>query len=647
MTTALNGPAVTPPYAGLVLTDPRIGCVMNSNTDQGAKIQLALDLAGASQKDACVIVPPGYIICRQQLEWPITRAVHLCGGGLGDQQVTSVSTIYFDTDLGAGSYALDLNLTPYPYQITDLAFIGPGASISSTNQGSQVAQMDGIKCNTRGFMQNLRVAAFNSGFYVQNDHQEWRSCNLAGNTYAMNFGENGVGGTGDLVIDRCYLTNCTRASIAVSSTNALANALFTQGHAGACPFGIWRYPSPGTACVGSVGAGATLTNVAMDWSTPQDGMILEGTNIPGGTTLLSHSGTLGNYTFVMSNAATGPVSSVVIARRGVALVGCQFIQWSWEGCGNAVIYDDYGVQSGNWGSFTNLYFTTADSSTFSSQFGPWRQQNVAATGANTSTTISGVAITAFTPTKGMAVTGTNVGTNAKITAVSGSSGNWTLTVDQANTGTVTTVTVGQPTDLAVYEVGGCLGWTFSNGTPCPGYTNHPAIRANSIRHVHFDDADGIRNNIFDNPTTVRPFAVRTAYSSSAIDCEDLTFGGPKDTGGLRMAALVTDDALAIGELVEPSNYAHVRKSLATSIPLGHAIGTWTQGEVAVFVTSTPSHANTKVKNTSGSTINNNDLIKPHTSGGIKTATSITDVPVIGQARETITNGSLGQVWARY
>jgi hypothetical protein len=631
------------PAGYLNVTDPRIGVVMNQGADQGAKLQAALDLASSDQRYSAVFVPPGYVVCRQQLEWPTNRQIRLVGCGGVDRHLTSVSAIYWDTDLGAGKYGIDVNLTVFPFSIEDICLEGPGITPVA---GQLPCLMDAVKTNTQGKMIRVRATAWRAACYVQNDHQEWRSCDFRGCAHAMDFGENGSGGLGDLVIDRCFLTDQSRSSFAVSSTNTLANLVATQGHAGAAPFGVWRYPSPGKAATGS-NASATLTGVAMDWTVPQDGATIEGTNIPPGTTLLSHSGTFGNYSFTLSNTPTGPVTSIVIARRGTVLKGVEWINWSWEGCHHAVFYDDYGVQSGNWGSFSNQHFTTADSSTFAFQV--WQQANVAATGANTSTTISGVAVTNFTPTKGMQVIGTNVGAGAVIQTVSGSSGNWTLVVDVANTGAVTQVTVRQPTNLAVYECGSVTNWDFTNGTPCPGYPNHPAIRANTISYVHFADASGIRNNIIDNPTIVRPFVIRGAYNSGGQECEGLTFGSGAQGGGIELAAQICDEAtgLAAGELVEYSNVQHIRKCTAGRRAWGHIVGSWSQGEVAVFVTSTMSNSGTKVKNTSGVAINNGELLKPHASGGVQKATSMADAPVIGQAAETFANGALGQCYAHY
>jgi hypothetical protein len=246
----------------LNVTDPRVGIVMGDSSNQGAKLQAALDLAATTPNatDRCVYIPAGKIVSHQSIVMP-DASIRLLGAGAGASLTDSITVIHYPNDLGAGEYGLSLEHIGPVYHVEKLTLVGPGAGV--TTPGQLPALMYGMYCPTRLYIEDVRITGFGAGIGVINDHQEWHAVDLRGNGYGMDWIDNPVGGLGDHYLHRCNLSDQTRAGIAVSSSNTIANARMIQCQFGNSPFGFYRYAvaaERSTSLIGVVLDNCSFTN---------------------------------------------------------------------------------------------------------------------------------------------------------------------------------------------------------------------------------------------------------------------------------------------------------------------------------------------------------------------------------------------------
>jgi hypothetical protein len=250
----------------LNVTDPRVGVVMGDSSDQGAKLQTALNLSGATQADSTVFIPPGKIVSHQQLNMP-NRSSRLLGAGAGESLSDAISVIHYPNDKGPGTYGLHLANGGYQYTVEKLMLAGPGAdSGHSTPAGhfphdsnDAQTQMYGMSCFQRCVINDVRILGFAGGIGVLNDHQEWHSVDLRGNGYGMDWMDNPVGGLGDHYMDRCNFSNQSRAGIAVADSNTIANGRIISSQFGDSPYALYRYVS-GSGARSTFLVGVTFDN---------------------------------------------------------------------------------------------------------------------------------------------------------------------------------------------------------------------------------------------------------------------------------------------------------------------------------------------------------------------------------------------------
>jgi hypothetical protein len=250
----------------LNVTDPRVGVVMGDSSNQGAKLQTALNLAGATQADSTVFIPPGKVISHQQLNMP-NRSNRLLGAGGGKGLSDAISVIHFPNDVGAGTYGLHLANGGYQYTVEKLMLAGPGANSGHAtpvgdfphDSNDIQTQMYGMSCFQRCVINDVRILGFAGGIGVLNDHQEWHSVDLRGNGYGMDWMDNAVGGLGDHYMDRCNFSNQSRAGIAVADNNTIANARLIACQFGDSPYAIKRYTT-GSGARSTFLVGVTFDN---------------------------------------------------------------------------------------------------------------------------------------------------------------------------------------------------------------------------------------------------------------------------------------------------------------------------------------------------------------------------------------------------
>jgi hypothetical protein len=601
----------------------------SSSLDQSAKLQFALNYAAATTGNDGEVLLAGIITSTQQITMPNTRPVAIRGLGADPSR----SCINFTTDLGPGVFGLRTTKSQI-YDLADFAMVGPG---STPGYGVLPSEMYGFYTEGRGIAVNLQVKGFGAGVALTNDHQEFHSVDLRGNGYAVDFLENPAGGLGDQYWERCYFTDQTRAGWAVNETNTVANCRAIQGHIGASPYGIWRYPSGLISGTGANG-GTTLTNVAIPPWFPvsaMDGLVIGGANVTPGTTVLSHSGSGFNYTLNLSAPLTGQV--------------------------------------------TAFYFTLV---------------TYAATGSNGNNVLTGVNIPShvdLSSFSGVKIGGPNIPANTTMTNVTGTPGNYTVTMSASATGPVPGVYFpargtalagvifenhsfeycgvsamydegrargtwknitfdspgefgtgggvkwpGKPTTQGNYVVGDVQGWHWRD--------NDPSAQADVPAQPYLL-CDAILDVVIDGPTTIASGIALNDHKSfqirnTSVGVRALNIGkrGAKGNQSMHFSGAVASTTITRGDLLEITGTGNnqVRPATGTgqSCIVGFAIADYVANDVCIFATQAESFW-IIVRNRTGSPIANGSLLKPDptNNGGVIAATNLSDSPIVGRVTE--------------
>jgi hypothetical protein len=587
-------PLVAPPRVAVVrewlhLDDERCGVEYGdyNGVDQSAKVQAAIDLAGAlHSSDPGTVFVGGIVTCRTAGLSTVnaSRPVRILGadGGKSD----SPSALHFPVDLGAGESPLKLGNN---YRLANIAILGPGAS-SPVSAGELPAQMNGVYFPTRGIARDVLVTGFRNGAAVVNDHQEWWSCDFRGNGYGMewidnplDFGAAHTGGLGDHLIARSFMTECTRASIGIASSNAIANARFIgNGHCGGSPFGLHRYFGDAGDIMGATGSAASNVLTGVDvvpndtdpLGAPFIGQRVTGTNIADGTKITAVTGSPGNYTVTLNQNPTGPVTSIKrMLDRNIAMAGVVFENWSWEGWRHANWYDEPG--DAQWTNVT--FFSEGEANGFGEGNPLWP---------------------------------------------------------------------GKPTDLAAYDLGYVDSFAWINGASSNAPPNRHQIRARQIANVHIDNGAILFRTIDGDPGIRRPFKIKSGYYGDVSTANIVAGAQTKNVGSssYSLGALKAIGDITKGDLLELSSHSFVRVSQnnAGSQIVGFALDNYSEDDedVAVYVTT---GRGAPVHNTGASTINSGDTLTPDpaNAGGVKKRTSLSEPCVAYQHEGSIVSGAIG------
>lgn len=352
----------------LLFTDPRVGGVMNSGTNQGAQLETFFGLVcNSTEKRPMGVIPSGQLLCDRKLS--ITRGARIIGHGQGEDTYAGTQ-IKWTSDLGASSCAISMDRIGTKIWVEGLSLVGPGASTSKV-RGELPAQMQGLVVNSGHVAKEVRSMGFRSGIALYDDHHVIMNCDVRSNGHGIEYPSNPNGGQGDTLLFRVQMTDNTRASIALADTSMMNSVKIVQSHMGNAAFAIWRYPTTDTPkrpqgvgylfieqsglevcshgllydstldslwanlnfrgcwgtssflgeqwmqtvnATGSNGS-TSLTGIALTKYAPVVGMVVSGTNVPAGTTVTAWSGTSNNYAVTMSAAATGAVASINIGMR--------------------------------------------------------------------------------------------------------------------------------------------------------------------------------------------------------------------------------------------------------------------------------------------------------------------------------------------
>lgn len=572
----------------LHLDDERIGVVYGDASDQGAKVQAALDYAGALHSDhpGTVFVggPVPNMGTTELTTQSLGRPVRILGADMGASDVGSY--LKWPTDLGPGKYCGKLGNN---WRVENLLTLGPGSS-SPTDGGDLPSEMGGWLCPTRGIMRDVNVTGFRSGVAVLNDHQEWHSCDFGGNGYAMEWIDNATGGLGDQVIHRCFTTSCTRASFGISSSNTIANARFTgNGHSGGSPFCIHRYFGNDGAAVSASGSSGNhvLTGVSATSDVPPVlNQRVVGTNIPENARITNVSGTSGNYSITLNLAPIGDVfSAKLMADRPTVMVGVMFENWSWEGWRHAMFYDQPG--DGFWSNIT--FSSQGEANGFGHENPSWPGM----------------------PTDLAAI---DVGYIDGMYWRNGAG-------------------VPAPTQHYDIEIGAeDVGVQFN------------AIQIGDVRSDSGFEMFGHLNQI----PGLRPFKIKAAAGGN-IATAGIQVGEPalNSGGGLyNMSAARCAGSIAKGDLVELNDHSYVQTSQngANSKIVGFSMDDYVDGEVCVYAFS---GRGVSVNNKSGLTIATGVVVVPDPvhAGAVKAASSLNDRQVGWNYNASIPSGTSGTVLA--
>lgn len=209
------------------------GAVGNGTTDDTIAVQAAIDACVNATYGGTVFIPPGRYKITASLTTPSTNPkVSLRGVG------ATVSTLYWPTDLGVGTHAIDFGaVTDSGTQpgLYDMQLEGPGSDFGTT-KGSSSNQMSAIRFNARFRAERCRFWKWKYGVYMWGDHQtlfgcKWRSC-----YYNIYFPVD-IPTQGDhhIIDNRC--DGATFASIGIATADL--NFQINRSHFGFSPFGFY------------------------------------------------------------------------------------------------------------------------------------------------------------------------------------------------------------------------------------------------------------------------------------------------------------------------------------------------------------------------------------------------------------------------
>jgi hypothetical protein len=512
-----------PPGGSVVVKNaPPYDFAAFGGTYDGAKIDQQAALNAWIAKTAAYKNPSMFLGGQVRSAGPIDNPtnVPLFGIDSGETWDVSPSAILFDKDVAvANTPCIRHGLHWRPYHIEGLTIGGPMHGDPGFI-GSLGPNLTGFDCPTRGKLINVRAHGFRAFAKSVNDHQLYRDFDGRGNSFCIELTGNAPG-QGDMEFDHGLMTDQRIAGVGLSAGAVLAQARFGgNGHMGASPFCFYRF-------VGDP--------VPWGWRLP-------------------------------------------------AFQGITVEQWSLEGAEHAIGYDEAHVAYGIPGTWSFTFQNAGESGTFGSR--RWEQRNVPASwDASTSTLHAGV--TNFIPTQGMRVEDDpNLQPGTLVKKVGGIAGDWALALSKPPIDPsipITSVTVGQRMDLAVWEVGHWSARRIGHGPslyPMP----HPGVRADTISE-QADSSQQLLNEITDMPGQRRPYVIRGKVNSFGTELS--VMAGPpleQDSQSPTIVGKITNEQVARYDYVEKDGFTHCRKArYTTSKTLGVALDDYQPGECVMYV----------------------------------------------------------------
>lgn len=199
--------------------------------DATSAIQSTIN-ACAGAGGGIVFLPAGTYKCLGGLTLPKDAAVNLIGAGMRS------TTLSFPNDLGANVYGLGTTgtSTRLRNRLEDFTVVGP----TTGTLGVIPANMKGIFAADNFRFTRVRSYGTLAGVDNQGDHITYRDCDFGG-YYSILFGSPVSGGAvnrGNSLVEGCDLSGALRASLAITTGNAIEGGTFLQTHFGFAPYGI-------------------------------------------------------------------------------------------------------------------------------------------------------------------------------------------------------------------------------------------------------------------------------------------------------------------------------------------------------------------------------------------------------------------------
>jgi hypothetical protein len=162
---------------GLWFTDPRVGGVMGSGSDQASALQTWVNLAETATNVHCVaLMPAGQVIFASGTGVVLdsSKSIHVVRMAGGENN-ESGSVIRVTSDIGAGNYVFKTQGSA-PFEFRNIGISGA----FTASMGSRPAKMGGIWVTTRAKFNNVVVQKLGDGLRL-NYHTEMVSCQIRGN----------------------------------------------------------------------------------------------------------------------------------------------------------------------------------------------------------------------------------------------------------------------------------------------------------------------------------------------------------------------------------------------------------------------------------------------------------------------------------
>jgi hypothetical protein len=198
-------------------------------SQQGGKLQQWLNLAETQSHVA--LLPPGNVTCDRELVVP--DGVRVVGAGIYASQIQWLP-------LAAGQSAM--RSAGSVFEIGHLHLRGPGGDV--TAGGQTIAAMDGLKLNTRSYVESVRADHFHAGSVVTADHIFINGLEASQNEYGLLW--NNADTSGDNQVFGVLAVGCSKASVGITNRAIIENAVFQGSHFGGAPYGMHRFSVGGT-----------------------------------------------------------------------------------------------------------------------------------------------------------------------------------------------------------------------------------------------------------------------------------------------------------------------------------------------------------------------------------------------------------------
>jgi hypothetical protein len=217
------------------------GALGNNSADDGPAINDAID-AMQNAAGGVLFFPPGTYKITTALTVPSGKAIYYLGVGSGQTSGSSNATrsvLYFPTDLGSGTYAINATNGWSTTGVEGLKILGPNENPA---KGAAVHAMDGIRFGPNQIIRDVVVSGgFHAGLVEVGDHAHLYNVRSgAGNYYGLYYPGSSVVSHGDNSFVGCNFAGCAMASVGAHGNNEVGGDDFFATHFGFAPYGFYK-----------------------------------------------------------------------------------------------------------------------------------------------------------------------------------------------------------------------------------------------------------------------------------------------------------------------------------------------------------------------------------------------------------------------